>query len=323
MICAGRRRVSAVAVALSVLFALTIASPPAQAVANPEPGPAYALPTPPGKVVGQDTVGGEGRPVNCNTPPPGVCTPPLLPNSAGKRVIVQANPRIFLIFWGHEWERGVNIGHRIIKHGVETFVTSLRNSPYNAILGQYGVRNTTVQAGVAIDGTAPNLGGTVATMLTSLEAEVVKEIKAHRWQNDANAQFIVLTEQGTAVPGTGFCAFHNTNQAAVGAFPKKSLVYSLMPWQGDRPAGCFDTPQGSPTILDTTTRWLSHEYVEAATDPKVNFTWTTTDRPRLTENGDLCEAYPGVLNAAKTGIAVYVQRHWRNDVLPVQGCALR
>jgi sugar lactone lactonase YvrE len=173
---------------------------------------------------------------------------------------------VHVIFWGSNWNSSGSAARAQILKMFE----GLSGSHYQEILNQYfdptGRISSTVQVDSYTDTSvsAPsNVGG------SSIEQEVASVIGAGKpWpKRELNAQFAVLTAPGTTYEAgfTGFCAYHSVDS--------QGGIYLAVPWAGDAPFGTENGCQsyyGGGDATKATSLMASHEYAEAATDPRWN-----------------------------------------------------
>ena len=240
------------------------------------------------------------------------CTPPLV-NKGG---LVQANPTIYLIFWGPNWNATTGVAsQQQVATAVKNMVGSLNGTPYANILAQYlGATNSAITLG----GTWQDQTVPPATVnRAAVAAEVDAAITANpTWVAGNNSQFMVFTQAGTNVPAfasdeepSDFCAYHD--HAASSVMDRGQLIFDLEPWFGDASfANCVGLYSNPANLVDAETTVATHEIAEAATDPiwDTNPAWITNNAGSLYEIGDLC-AYPGVAAAPVVG---KVQLLWDN-----------
>ncbi|MDQ6924716.1 MAG: hypothetical protein M3154_00580 [Candidatus Eremiobacteraeota bacterium] len=100
----------------------------------------------------------------------------------------------------------------------------------------------------------------------------------------------------------GYCAYHgNVDFGDIG-----HTIYSVEPYQGI--SGC-SSPSGK--ITDSTASTLSHEFIEAITDPDVpqNIAWYNNSGGEI---GDICRSSYGTVSVS--GFSYYIQREYSNRV---------
>jgi hypothetical protein len=230
--------------------------------------------------------------------------------------LVQANPTIYLIFWGPNWNATTGLAsHQQVATAVKNMVGSLNGTFYASILTQYlGNGNSAITlGGTWQDQTAPPATVNRAAVATEVDAAITAN---PTWNAGNNSQFMVLTQSGTNIPAfasdeepTDFCAYHD--HAASSVAGRGQLIFDLDPWFGDASfANCVGLYSNPSNLTDATTTVATHEIAEAATDPiwDTNKGWITNNPGSLYEIGDLC-AYPGV---AAPPVVGKVQLLWDN-----------
>jgi serine protease len=195
--------------------------------------------------------------------------------------IVQHAPKVFLVFWGPEW----NTDSTGTIAAMQTLFRELSGTAYDHVLAQY-----TDSLGAA--GTEPSLGGvwidpTAPPTLASNEGgdetqtEVGNAVAANGWITSNDTQVMVMPQAGTQIDtfntgdtSQGFCGWHDWDDT-------DGTAYALIPYQTDAGAdiGC-DTPNAPAT-----TATAAHEWAEMATDPQGDG-WSGSGDD--TEIGDLC-----------------------------------
>jgi DNA-binding beta-propeller fold protein YncE len=202
---------------------------------------------------------------------------PLLYAESGQGV--QRTPKIYLIFWGSNFttgEKGKETRSMLLK-----LVEGLTGSAYQGILTQYfdsvGRVSSTVASASYVDS---SVGAPTSVNHLKIEEEVQKAINANGWKAELPAQFMVVTAPGSTYEESfilneithkaKFCAYHGVTAASANV--TAGTVYGFVPYQGDPPLseGCISTgnPSGNPVFK--TSKSTSHEYAEAATDPKLS-----------------------------------------------------
>ncbi len=180
-----------------------------------------------------------------------------------------------------------------------------------------------------------NQGVCVST--ADVVAEIHKAIGKNHWpSDDPNAIFTVFLSSGECPSGlTGDdCGFHSTSDKSS---PGPRVVYAVVPYPSPQSCSQYYTstartpkltasaepftngPNHDP-YADAAISPLSHELMEAATDPSVGSGWTDT-APKPKEIGDRCAwwfgPYPyafdsGNANLLVNGHPYLVQEEWSN-----------
>ncbi len=195
---------------------------------------------------------------------------------------VQHTPKVYVIFWGSNFEsttEGKEVHSMLLK-----LYEGLTGSSYQGVLTQYfdttGRVGSTVTVSSYID-----KGVTAPSKLTEpkVEEEVASAISANKWTIEPTAQFVVTTAPGSTYESgfPGGCAYHFYTGAGA--------VYDFVPYQGDKQFienGCVETGNPSKNPIRKTSKSASHEYAEAATDPKVNQWFAASGN----EIADICQS---------------------------------
>jgi hypothetical protein len=213
---------------------------------------------------------------------------------------VLAAPKIQPIFFQND---------ATVQAQMEDFANQLEGSDYwNAIGTEYGVGGFTVLPTIVVTDTPP-------TTDDQLETFVVDHIdgSAQTWPYDPSTIYSVFLPAGdviTSPDGSKSCVDYDAYHDEFTGSGGKSIVYALIP-------RC--AAMGSFSVLDNLTASASHEWIEAATDPRVettpafgdsdptNYIWAYTPGAEV---GDYCE-YLDVAYQKLVGTYV-VQRTWSN-----------
>ena len=226
----------------------------------------------------------------------------------------QHNPTVYLIFWGPQWTPADPVAI-----AEQTLFRQLPGSPYNALLGQYGVHNDVRLAGVWFDRSTPAVRSRLT--LAGLLTEAQRARRAEHWRDDRNTQWLVLPQPG----------------ANLEAFPNECGEHDLL-WSGGAPyvltlippfeealfSNCVydyssDDGTAPASLVNATTSLTSHEYAEAATDPTVGTGWVSGQKGSAIEIADLCYFY----SATPAGLTVNVSYLWDDSLTSaVNGCTV-
>src|SRR5215469_7510975 len=208
---------------------------------------------------------------------------------------VETAPKIYLVFWGSQWNNNDPSGEAAI---LESFISSLGGSSWFNSVTQYceGVATGTVfcnGAGTPAGNTSGILAGVWADNASTapskprqsqLAAEAVKA--AQHFGNttsasNAGAQYVIATSHGhnSSGFGTSYCAYHSSTSSTVG-----NVAYTNLPYITDAGASCGANfnglgPDAGITIV------AGHEMAETMTDQFPNGGWLD---PSGAENGDKC-----------------------------------
>ena len=249
----------------------------------------------------------------------------------GRTGAINQNPKVFLIFWGSQW----NTDALGVRGYLERFVQGLGTTQdaWSRVASQYcqGVPAGTVTCGTA--GQHPTFTGSVFggswtdtasaapanASAAAIAAEAVRG--ASHFGNttqtpNLNAQYVVVSPTGTHPDGfnagAGFCAYHSSTNSQFGR-----LAYTNMPYVLDAGRGCATNSvnPGAAGRLDGFSVVEGHEYIESVTDFFPGGGWLDS---RGAENGDKC-VQPKQNLTLPTGTFA-VQASWSNLI---GGCAFR
>jgi hypothetical protein len=222
---------------------------------------------------------------------------------------VQHHPKLFLLFWGPDWN-----GSLATERGeVTQMFQELAGSSYNNILSQYTdnsgdyVHNDVQVDSALVDTSDPNsLGGvpgldlgTVALFMWNAvhnSANTCQVSTCSTWQSAYDAsnndtQFMVIPQPGTRYDGTfsGACGMHDNPTSS----PLNSAIYSPI-GLGDKNFNfsiVMPGASGCSSDIDWITKYASHEYAETATDPQGGGWYASINGAQIEgEVGDFCNA---------------------------------
>jgi uncharacterized repeat protein (TIGR01451 family) len=248
---------------------------------------------------------------------------------------VMTSTTIYLDFWlptGQTYE-GSAAGNTNYENLIAQWAQDLGGSQFHNLLTQYYGNNGTITNNVTFGGSWVDTGtayphaGTTADPLTDadVQAEVTNAVTTNGWTEDTNHIVAVFTGTGIQECGggsectytvPGFCAYHdhfsdggNDAVYAYMAYDDFTHVsgYTCVAGQtgNDTDPNRNTFPNGD-RAADAEISTLSHEVIEAETDPHPNDTWTNSD-PNVGEIGDACN-----FNFAPrddTGADVYMNGH--------------
>jgi len=248
---------------------------------------------------------------------PAVSSQPDLPAGSGNIMVSQT---IYLDFWlpaGQHFE-STSAGDTNFENLQARWVTDVGGTAYHKLVTQYNGKNGTIGQTVTLGGTVVRTGayphaGSKSDPLTQgdVTAEVAAAVAAQGWAESASSIVLVFTAANiqqcnnfsatdgcTFVDGVkhlkGYCAFHDHFSDG-----GTDAIYGYLSLDnGDHGPGVtcnagdtgtdtdpnrFTYPNSDKTA-DVEVNTMSHEVIEAATDPHPNDTWTASDG----EIGDKC-----------------------------------
>ncbi|MET8848596.1 hypothetical protein [Amycolatopsis sp. NPDC004625] len=219
---------------------------------------------------------------------------------------VEHNTKVYLVFWGSQWNSDTN--------GVRSYLTNFFAGLGNGSERWSNVMNQYTDNSGNASSANPVLGGTwvdngSAAPASSTASQISSEANrgaSHFGVSGVNADVFVVSPSGTSpdnFPNAGFCAWHDWNG---------NVAYTNMPYVLDAGSGCgANSVQNS---LDGFSIVGGHEYAEAETDPQAGNGWLDSSGE---ENGDLC-AWQGLTALSTSAGRFAVQPTWSNDI---GGCA--
>jgi len=212
--------------------------------------------------------------------------------------VVTGSDKVYLIYWGSQWNNNDPSGEAAIQH---KFFTGVGGSRWNNSVTQYceGVATGTSTCGSS--GThATNPSGVLAGVWydnasaapskpsqSNLGSEAVKAA-AHFGNTTASsnttAQYVINTATGNNASGFGaqYCAWHSSTSSSYG-----NIAYTNMPYITDAGASCGANfvNAGSAGLSDGITIVGGHEFAETETDIFPSTGWLDGSG---SENGDKC-----------------------------------
>jgi uncharacterized repeat protein (TIGR01451 family) len=310
-------------------FALAVATFGAAPTAVARPlGRSVAVP--PGVALAQPT-GGKATPIKAtyiHNPPlsPGVDLPP------GNGDIMPSTT-IYYVFWlptGLHYESDA-AGDTNYENLLIRWANDMGSSQFHNLVTQYFGNNGTITNNVTFGGSwtdtaaYPHAGTTADPLQDSdIQAEVTNAVTTNGWTEDINHMVAVFTANGihecasfgcTFSSSNGFCAYHDhfsdSGNDAIYAFMAfdnfthaagKTCVAGQT--SGDTDPNRGNYPNGDVSA-DAEINTLSHEVIEAETDPHPNDTWTAPNPEG--EIGDACNFNFAPRN--DTGADVYMNGH--------------
>jgi hypothetical protein len=301
--------------------------------------------TKPKKLPAKKSIGGGGLHVPISTELTGNDHPQLGFGITFDGGPIIENPKVYLIFW----HPGVRLDPNAPDDSayiaaMKLFFTSAAGTPYFNIVTQYaGCQGPPpCHPGFPVNPPGGNfLAGsdedvtTPYPQTTVYDADIQNEIKAemakNTWTQDPNNIFVVFLGASVAqcnnsgmssCAGSGYCAIHGAFSATGSSdLSVNPVPYIVMP-QGDS-LGCtqfIPTPlPGSDLAIDREHVALSHEFLEAVTDPLVAINPNgITQNPGWGpgEIGDICDFQPNFQKSSKAtlnGTEFWVQPVWDQD----------
>jgi len=199
---------------------------------------------------------------------------------------VQHAPKVYVIFWGSNFkttEKGVEDSTML-----QNLVKGLGGSAYQGILTQYfdtsGHISSTVTPTIYFD---ESVKAPESLNAQRVEEEVSAAVSANKWTPETSAQFLLTTAPGSTYETTTGCAYHGVTRASTKV--TGGIVYDFVPYQGDPPFstnGCVEIGNPTKNPVFKTSKSVSHEYSEAATDPLLN-AWRAESGAEI---ADICQA---------------------------------
>jgi len=219
---------------------------------------------------------------------------------------IQPFPRLYLIFWGSEWNTGAEAIAE--KAEVERLYNGLPGSAWQGILSQYygpwgHYVSFSSAPGVQGNLTDTSVKAPKEVNSGSVSNEITAAINSQGWQAAAennNTQFVLMFPPGATFKNEfgayrEFCGYHTVRN-------EHSTTTVLLSPGG----GCYFAHTGPPSFSFI----ASHEYAESATDPYPGRGWGSADYSNgFTEAGDMChDEEPVVLPSGATASQIWDNR---------------
>ncbi len=219
---------------------------------------------------------------------------------------VEHNPRVYLVFWGSQWDSDSNGVASYLQNFFSGVGTGSDN--WSTIMTQYPDNQGAPSFGSSV------LGGTwvddgSAAPSNASASDIANEANngaAHFGVSGPDVDVFVVSPSGTSpdgFPNSGFCAWHDWSG---------TVAYTNMPYVLDAGSSC-----GAGSVqnqLDGFSIVGGHEYAEAVTDPEPSSGWVASDGEEI---GDLC-AWQNLSALSLPSGSFAVQPLWSNNA---GGCA--
>lgn len=216
-----------------------------------------------------------------------------LDGSAGS-VGVEPSPKIYLVFWGSQWNNNDPSGEAAI---LDSFYNGVGGSSWLNSVTQYcqGVGSGTVfcsggthagnpsgvRAGVWSDNASPAPTHPKQSQLAAEAVKAAGHFGNTNASSNASVQYVIATATGHNSSGFGrqYCAYHSSTNSSYG-----DVAYTNLPYITDAGASCGANfnglgPHAGITIVG------GHELAETVTDQFPSTGWLDSQGA---ENGDKC-----------------------------------
>jgi hypothetical protein len=203
---------------------------------------------------------------------------------------------IQLIFWGSAWtDPKTNPSAGAVTAAVQTLV----DSAYFFPLKQYGVNPGPLEKHFIV--TSPDTGSSVSSDdIADLLWDLIGDQFPEPDEPGGNNIYVVLLAPGVGLPDPTVASAHGATWRIV--VPK--FHWAWYAWIASNGG------------IEATTTNLSHEVVEAYTDPHPNGGWVVNGGvdPAMSEIGDLCEEFSGSVNGVQ--VKAYYSRFNNACIIP-------
>ena len=208
---------------------------------------------------------------------------------------VETAPRVYLVFWGSQWNNNDPSGEAAI---VQSFLNGVGGSSWLNSVTQYcqGVASGTVYcngagtragnpSGILVSVWHDNASSAPSHPRQSAFASEAVRAAAHfgntSASSNASTQYVIATSHGNSSSGFGtqYCAYHSSTSSSYG-----NVAYTNMPYMTDAGASCGANfnglgPKAGITIVE------GHELGETISDQFPSTGWLDGGGA---ENGDKC-----------------------------------
>ena len=208
---------------------------------------------------------------------------------------VETAPRVYVVFWGSQWNNNDPSGEAGI---VQSFLKGVGGSSWLNSVSQYcqGVSSGTYfcngagtpagnQSGILVSVWFDNTSAAPSQPAQSNFASEAVKAAGHFGNTSAgsnvNTQYVIATAHGNNASGFGtqYCAYHSSTSSSYG-----NVAYTNLPYMTDGGGSCGANfnglgPNAGITIVE------GHELAETITDQFPNSGWLDS---RGAENGDKC-----------------------------------
>jgi hypothetical protein len=238
---------------------------------------------------------------------------------------VETAPRVYLVFWGSQWNNNDPSGEAAI---LQNFFSNVGGSTWNNIVTQYcqGVPSGTTfcSGGTPVGNLSGMLAGSwydnaVAAPHHPTQGQLASEAvsAAAHFANasatsNASVQYVIATATGNSSSGFGsrYCAWHSSTSSTSG-----DIAYTNLPYITDAGTSCGANfnglgPNAGITIVG------GHEFAESETDQFPSTGWTDSSGSEI---GDKCAWNSATTNVSFGSYNFPVQPLWSNKI---SGCAL-
>jgi len=212
---------------------------------------------------------------------------------------VETTPKLYLVFWGSQWNNGDPSGEAAI---LQSFYSGVGGSSWLNSVTQYcqGVLIGTVfcsgqgqaagnpgsiLAGVWTDNASPAPSHPRQSQLAADAVTAAQHFHNTTGSSNASAQYVIATATGNNSRGFGtqYCAYHSATSSTVG-----NVAYTNLPYITDAGASCGANFNGLGSNAGITIVG-GHEMGETITDQFPNGGWLDQSGG---ENGDKCAWIP-------------------------------
>jgi hypothetical protein len=261
---------------------------------------------------------------------------------------VQHSPRVYLVFWGPQWNSTTNSAAQSAKKLVTSFYRGLgaAGDDWSRTMSQYNdktghpVFGKSLLAGTRVDGSRPPSSVT----MVNLGNEAARAVSQFKIKDVKNSEIVILAQSGTCFHPTGgltfagncgkpqaqgYCAWHSADLDT--PKPGQFVPFVNLPYQPDAGSGCGIGFEGFPGVNVGFSMTGGHETAETITDPSLNAYVDLPDAegPNAVSGGEIADkcAWGGQLwssndpfgNVQLTTGSFPMQSLWSNAV---HGCVM-
>lgn len=215
-----------------------------------------------------------------------VCASNLINHGGTGGISVETAPKIYLVFWGSQWNNNDPSGEAAI---LRAFYSGVGGSAWNNSVIQYtqpdnvthGGNPTGMFAGYWYDNTSSAPKHPTQSQLAAEAVRAAAHFGNTTAASNASVQYVIATSHGNSASGfgTSYCAWHSGTSGAYG-----NIAYTNLPYITDAGASCGANFNGLGATAGITIVG-GHEMAETETDQFPSTGWLDSAGA---ENGDKC-----------------------------------
>ena len=235
---------------------------------------------------------------------------------------VETAPKVYLVFWGSQWNHNDPSGEAGI---LTNFFNSVGGSSWNSTVTQYcqGISSgasscgsgsipagnqSGVYGGLWYDNAAAAPSRPTQSQLAAEAVAAAAKFGNTSASSNASVQYVIATATGNSSSGFGirYCAWHSSTTSVYG-----DVAYTNLPYITDAGTSCGANfvNSGTTGLTDGITIVGGHEFAETETDQFPSTGWTDGSGAEI---GDKCAWNSLTNNVQLNGNSFPVQPLWSN-----------